>query len=226
MSIVICYFDSSLCTMNTSEKKAIIFKILSRIVVYGLLMGLLYQLMFLDAGQKGQEMKFMESTFTEWTQQVILLMMAAIFAHCAYHFSHMRCLSIILAGIAATGLVREYNNFFNDRVFDGAWQLLALMTIIVTGILGWKHRKDFWQELGKYYNSLSFGLLLAGFLTTFIFSRLFGKTVFWETLMEERYFRSVKNAAEECVELLGYGLLLAATAEFYLFVRSTKTNTI
>jgi len=187
-------------------------------VVYGLLMVLLNQLMFLDAGQQDQEMKFMESTYTEWTQQVILLMITAIFAYCAYHFSQKRSLSIILAGISAAGLVREYNNFFNDRVFDGAWQLLAVMVIGLTAILVRKHGKNFWSELGNYYNSLSFGLLLAGFLTTFIFSRLFGKTVFWETLMEERYFRSVKNAAEECVELLGYGLLLAAAAEYYFLL--------
>jgi hypothetical protein len=70
------------------------------------------------------------------------------------------------------------------------------------------------------------GLLLAGFLITFIFSRLFGKTSFWQTLMGERYFRSVKNAAEECIELLGYGLLLAAAAEFYLLAKPKKISNI
>jgi hypothetical protein len=42
--------------------------------------------------------------------------------------------------------------------------------------------------------------------------------------MEERYFRSVKNAAEECIELLGYGLLLAAAAEFYLLAKPKKIS--
>ena len=168
-------------------------------------------------------MKFMEATFTEWSQQIILLVMAAIFAHCAYHYNRSRCLSIMLAGISVAGLVREYNNFFNEQVFDGAWQLLAFLVISVTGVLIWKHRKNFWQDLTDYYNSLSFGFLLAGFLTTFIFSRLFGRTVFWETLMEDRYFRSVKNAAEESVELLGYGLLLIATFEYLLLVKSRRS---
>jgi hypothetical protein len=210
--------------MNARGKKTVIFKILSRIIAYGLLMVLLYGLISRDAGQQGREMKFMEATFTEWSQQIILLLMTAIFAHCAYHFNQMRCLTTILAGISATGLVREHNNFFNEQVFDGAWQLLALTVLVATGILAWRYRNNFWTELNRYYESLSMGLLLAGFLITFIFSRLFGKTSFWQTLMEERYFRSVKNAAEECIELLGYGLLLAAAAEFYLLAKPKKIS--
>ena len=198
-------------------------QVLTRIVIYGLFMVLLNQLMFWDAGQQGVEMKFMEATFTEWSQQIILLVMAAIFAHCAYHYTDLRCLSMVMTGISLTGLVREYNNFFNEQVFDGAWQSLALLVILATGILVWKYRGSFWQDLSHYMGSLSFGLLLAGFLTTLIFSRLFGRTVFWETLMEDRYFRSVKNAAEESVELLGYGLLLIAAVE-YFFLASPKRD--
>lgn len=208
-------------TLQTT-KKSIILQILARIVVYGLLMVLLNQLMFRDATPQGLEMKFAEATFTEWTQQVILLLMTLIFGHCAYHFIHMRCLSVLLSGFSVTGLVREYNNFFNEQVFDGAWQLLALLALGATGVLTWRHRANFWQDLENYYRSLSFGLLLAGFLTTFIFSRLFGRTVFWEALMEERYFRSVKNAAEESVELLGYGLLLVASVEYFILNKSVS----
>jgi hypothetical protein len=205
--------------MPLLNKKLLIINVLIRIVVYGLLMVLLNQLMFWDADQQGVDMKFMEATFTEWSQQIILLVMAAIFAHCAYHYRDMRCLSIVLTGISLTGLVREYNNFFNEQVFDGAWQSLALLVIVTTGVLVWKFRDSFWQELDHYFGSLSSGFLLAGFLTTFIFSRLFGRTVFWETLMEDRYFRSVKNAAEESVELLGYGLLLIAAVEYFFLAR-------
>ncbi len=211
---------------EASEKKikSMIFQTIARIVVYGLLMMLLSQLMFWDAGQQGQQIKFLEDTFTEWTQQLILLTMAGIFAHNAYHHKEFRSLSILLAGISLTGLVREFNNFFNDQVFDGAWQTLASLVIITTIFLVWKHRNKFWLDFQQFQNTLSFGFLLSGFLTTFIFSRLFGRTRFWETLMEDRYFRSVKNAAEEGVELLGYGLLLAASVEFLILVRSARDS--
>ncbi len=195
-------------------------KVVLRIVIYGLIMVMLNQLMFIDAGQQGQEMKFMESTFTEWTQQLILLIMTAIFAHCSFHFTSFQCLSVLLAGMSAIGLVREFNNFFNSQIFDGAWQLLALVVLFITAVLIRKYQRFFWDDLKDFQGTLSFGFMLAGFLTTFIFSRLFGRTVFWEALMEERYFRSVKNAAEEGVELLGYGLLLVATVEYFLLARS------
>ena len=195
-----------------------------RIIVYGLLMVLLYLLIYKDASQQGQEIKFMESTYTEWAQQLILLLMGSIFLHCAYHFVRMRCLSILLAGFSAAGLVREFNNFFNEQVFDGAWQLSALTVMIITGVFVSKYRNDFWKDVAHYHHSLSYGLLLGGFLVTFIFSRLFGKTALWEVIMEEKYFRSVKNAAEEGVELLGYGLLLVAAVEYFILVRAKRSR--
>ena len=206
------------------SKKSLMLGNLSRIILYGSLMVLLNQLMVLDAGQQGQEIKFLESTYTEWSQQLILLLMTAIFAHCAYHFQKFRCLSIMLAGISAAGLVREYNNFFNEQVFDGAWQSLALLVVILTTVLIWRNREQFWEDIQNFQGTASFGFLLSGFLTTFIFSRLFGRTTFWELVMEEQYSRSVKNAAEESIELLGYGLLLVAAVEFYILARSMNSK--
>lgn len=174
------------------------------------------QLLMWDASDTGTDLKFSESTFTEWSQQGILFIMALLFIISAIKHPRGRALSIVLAGCASVGLVREYNNFFNDQVFDGAWQLLATLVILLTAIVFFPYRKHFSENLRSYHGTLSEGVLLAGFLTTFIFSRLFGRTTFWEAVMEENYFRSVKNAAEEGVELLGYCLLLIATIEYVL----------
>ena len=187
-------------------------------------MVLLNQLIYLDAQEQGQEYKFLESTFTEWTQQFILLLMAAIFAHCAYHYTQFRALSILLAGIASVGLVREFNNFFKTNVFDGAWQIVASMVICIMVYFLWQHRSGFWRALDKYRQSFSFGIMLAGFLVTFIFSRIYGQTELWETIMEERYFRSVKNASEESIELLGYGIMVIAAIEFFILVKSISNG--
>ena len=59
--------------------------------------------------------------------------------------------------------------------------------------------------------------MMAGFITTFVFSRLFGRSIFWQAVMEEQYFRSVKNAAEEGTELLGYGLMLIGAIEYFIY---------
>ena len=161
-------------------------------------------------------MKFSENTFTEWAQQLCLLIMALLFGATAWRRPSIKALSIILMGISLVGLVREYNNFFNDKVFDGAWQLTALIVLLVVVFLFYPHRKSLVSNLRDYQGSLSQGFLLAGFLTTFIYSRLFGRTIFWEALMEDNYLQSAKNAAEEGVELLGYSLLLMAAIEYFI----------
>jgi len=207
---------------SEASVRTILLETMARLVAYGLLMILLIQLMTLDAGQQDVEIKFMESTFTEWTQQLCLFIMAAIFAHCAYHYLQFRSLSILLAGMATIGLVREFNNFFKANVFDGAWQMVAFTVAIITAYFIWKHRQGFWRAFDQFRQSFSFGLMMAGFLITFIFSRLYGQHEFWITLMEDRYFRSVKNASEESIELLGYGLMLIASIELFMLVRSVS----
>jgi len=44
--------------------------------------------------------------------------------------------------------------------------------------------------------------------------------------MEDSYFRGVKNAAEECLELYGYLFILIATIEFFITERKLWKNNI
>lgn len=196
-----------------------VWSILWRLVVYGLLMVAIAQILSLDARQP-VALKFSENTFTEWAQQTILALILGVFAISALRYPGHRGLSIALCGCAGIGLVREFNNFFKDQVFEGAWQLTALLLLGVTIWLFIPYRKHFLHNLRTIRGTFSEGMLIAGFITTFIFSRLFGRGTFWETLMGDRYFRSVKNAAEEGVELLGYSLLLIAAIEYYLLLKN------
>ncbi|CAN0573307.1 unnamed protein product, partial [Ectocarpus sp. 12 AP-2014] len=65
-------------------------------------------------------------------------------------------------------------------------------------------------------NTFAFGLFTAGVLTTYIFSRLYGRQDFWRAVLEEHYISTFKSVAEEVVELLGYSLILFATLELLL----------
>jgi hypothetical protein len=67
--------------------------------------------------------------------------------------------------------------------------------------------------------------MVTGFLVTFVFSRLFGRTKLWEAILEADYNRWGKNAAEEGIELLGYSLFLIAGIEILLsVVKSARKN--
>ena len=67
--------------------------------------------------------------------------------------------------------------------------------------------------------AVDWGLFVAGMLTTYIFSRLYGRQVFWQTVMQENYMRDVKSMAEEVIELLGYAMILIALVELMLLAR-------
>ena len=56
-------------------------------------------------------------------------------------------------------------------------------------------------------------------LVTYVFSRLYGRSDFWEAILQEHYVRTFKDAAEEVVELLGYALILIAVIELTLLAR-------
>ncbi|MDX1556111.1 MAG: hypothetical protein R3212_08800, partial [Xanthomonadales bacterium] len=63
-------------------------------------------------------------------------------------------------------------------------------------------------------------LLVQLFLVLLVFSRLFGRASFWQSVMGEDYLRVVKNIAEEGTELLGYGLIAIAAVELLVVVVS------
>jgi hypothetical protein len=99
------------------------------------------------------------------------------------------------------------------------WKVLVALIIIPTLVWVIKQRRRFLEEFAHYSNTFAFGLFTAGVLTTYIFSRLYGRQDFWRTVLQESYTRDFKNVAEEVVELLGYSLILIATLELLLLAR-------
>jgi hypothetical protein len=69
----------------------------------------------------------------------------------------------------------------------------------------------------------SYAFMTFGIITVFLFSRLYGRTEFWETVMEEKYFRSVKNVSEEGIELYGYLFFFFAVIELVILARKNPS---
>jgi len=119
-------------------------------------------------------------------------------------------------------LVREFDSVLDHYVYDGAWQTIVLIILVILGVLIFKSRKKLASALPSYMNSFSFGLLIAGMLIAFIYNRLFGEPFMWKAVMEDGYIRSVKNAVEESVELLGYSLILFSSIEYFIQLKGEK----
>lgn len=190
---------------------------LFKMVIYSGVLVAIAHLIYLDAFQENVPIKYLENTFTEWSQVGCLVLMFLLFTTSLVIADSGKKLSILMAGASLVAIVREFNNFFNDQVFDGAWQSLALIVAVITAMLFYWSKSDFKNTFKGFVQSSSCGVMMAGFITTFVFSRLFGRSIFWQAVMEEQYFRSVKNAAEEGTELLGYGLMLIGAIEYFIY---------
>ena len=191
--------------------------IILRIVFYAVLLLLVTQLIYVDALEVAKP-KFMEASWTEYLQVITLFLTALIFYISAYKWPKFRSLGILLGGAASIALIRELDAYLDTYVFDGAWQMLALVAVISIVWMTYKWRKGLIEAIHYFIGTQSFGLCLGGFLTVFVFSRMFGRQIFWRAVMEEGYMRSVKNAAEEGFELLGYLLIFMSAIEFFISI--------
>ena len=122
-------------------------------------------------------------------------------------------------------LIREMDAFLENNLFDKAWQVLALVVILPTL---WFVCKNFNKLMDQFYgifNTFSFGLMFSGTIIVHVFARLFGRDSVWIAMMtEEKYVRTVKDVAEEGIELLGYAIALMGVIELALLFSTSKSE--
>lgn len=182
------------------------------------LAGLMQAVLIVDARHSSAP-NFSETSFTEITQAVLLLLCTISMLVIRHHFKAFRTVSLMMAAFFAMSFVRENDLWLDSYVFDGAWECLVALIAVPTLAVTLRARRDFLDEFAQLSNSLGFGLFAGGFLTTYVFSRLYGRHELWQALMGEHYLRVVKDAAEEITELTGYSLLLFASVELLLVAR-------
>jgi len=162
-----------------------------------------------------QPIAFNESSMIEQFQLIYLCVCMVLFFLSAKIKSSRMSLSVLLAGMALIALIRELDYFFDNYVFDGAWQTIALLVALTTGFFVIKFRQGLKSSIQEFTSKASFGYMTSAFVVLFIFSRIIGKQVLWRAVMGENYLRVVKSFVEESTELFGYTLLLIAAIEFY-----------
>lgn len=197
-----------------------------RLLIYGLAVLLLAELLRYDAGTALRDEKFSEHSWTEKIQSVMLLFSSSIFLYCFCKIRKFSMLSLFLLSFTVASLVREQDLFLDEWLFHGAWKLGSFGVVLFSLVIISKNINAFGKQVSEFSRSFVFGLMMNGFLTTYVFSRLFGRKIFWILVMGDRYFRDVKNAGEECVELYGYLLFLIAAAEYLLYTLSSFKSTV
>ena len=186
-----------------------------RLAIYAPLVAAMMSLVMHDAHHFG-DVGFSEASWTEHMQSTLLALSAATMWLVHSRLPDLRTISLLLFGLFAASLIREQDALLDGMIGDGSWQLLVSVVAIPVIIGVWRNRSRFNAEFEHFGRSFAFGLFGAGFLATYVFSRLYGRSEFWETLMGDSYLRSVKNAAEEVTELFGYTLMAIAVIEIVL----------
>ncbi|RBI68238.1 hypothetical protein DQ400_07665 [Vreelandella sulfidaeris] len=192
--------------------------ILVRAVLYVLFIGAIAQGAYLEAIYL-PSVRFSELGFTELTQTLVLAICCAMLIYIRQVLKVWPTVTLLLLAFVAASLVREQDYFLDSYVADNTWKVLVALIILPTLFWVVKRRQCFLDEFAYYSNTFAFGLFTAGVLTTYIFSRLYGRQEFWQAVLEDNFVRHFKDVAEEVVELLGYSLILIATLELLLLAR-------
>lgn len=190
-------------------------------LAYVALAFVIAQVVLLEAQHFPPMERFSEFGYTEMAQSLTLALTVLLLVASALRSPEPAPLLWCLALGFAVLLVRE-----NDQVLElflphGIWKYPAGVLMVIAAVVFFRHRRAVLEDLVSLAGTTAFGVLLAGF-TTLVFSRLFGRGSFWEAVMEERYWRPVKNAAEEGLELFALGLLAAGVVELLVARRSVR----
>lgn len=182
-----------------------------RVIVYSLLMFGVAQAIFYDAGHPLGDSYFGEITLTEIGQEVILFCLFLFYLVIGFKWQKIQPVSNIVSLFFLISFIREFNFLVEGWIYP---------VIVVLIVLIWLVIRDFRKIKNatiEFFTTPASSWFFSGFLVTYIFSRLFGRSKFWRLLYHDESYRLAKAATEEGIELLGNTLMLIGALEFVLF---------
>jgi hypothetical protein len=159
---------------------------------------------------------FGEITLTEIGQEIILFCLFVFYLWIGFKWREIQAVSNLVSLFFLMSFFREFN-FLTDK-----W---IYPVLLVLAIIAWLVIRDFKKIRTAtlvFFKTPASAWFLSGFLITYIFSRLFGRSSFWRLLYHDESYRLAKAATEEGLELLGDTLMLISAVEFFLFYYVVK----
>ncbi|MDF7798884.1 hypothetical protein P4C99_05390 [Pontiellaceae bacterium B1224] len=210
-----------------SNHKKIFFKVI-RNLLFGTLCVLISTLVIKhDAGAVVNGAKFGESSATETAQLVYLFLTTLLFGLIAVRSEARRAIAALMSGGVAAMMIREMDGWF-DYIFHGAWFIFAVIALMISFFVAARFRDHLVDNIGEFILSPVFGAFVAACLGIFVFSRLFGMRILWESFFDVHHLapmqRWVKNAVEEGSELFGYTLLFLSSYSFSKYVNLLESH--
>ena len=185
--------------------------IIIRVFIYSLLLFGIAEGIFYDAGHPLGDSYFGEITFTEIGQEIILFILFLFFLLLSFKWREIKPVSLILSLFFLMSFFREFNFLIDKWIYPVLVVFVLLMWVVVRDF---KKIKD---STINFFSVPASAWFLSGFLTTYIFSRLMGRSKFWRLMYEGENYRLAKAATEEGIELLGDSLMLIGAIELLLY---------
>jgi hypothetical protein len=202
-----------------------VFQAVIRLFLYAGVLFIIGHLIYLDSTNITPTGKFGEDSFTEWAQEIFILLCSVLYFVYGRYDRSTRGFTGLLAGLALTAFIREFNNYFHTW-FSGAWQLFALTALLITGLYVYRNRQTVLRPFFEFLKLPAFGVTLSGFIVVTVFSRLFGRGSLWRNILASEELegpaRWAKNAAEEGTELLGYALIFIGALEYGWYIYNKR----
>ena len=173
-----------------------------RVIIYGALTFGIGEGIFFDAGHTINRSYFGEITFVEITQEIFLFLLFLAYIFIGIKWKSIRPVSNLVSLFFLLSFIREFNFLKLNWVYPA---------LVVLVIMIWFALRDF-KKIKKatieFFSVPPSSWLLAGCFTTYVFSRLMGRSKFWLQMYSEENYRLAKAATEESIELLGNMLML------------------
>jgi len=189
-----------------------------RVLAYSLLTAGIFGVIRFDALHPMGEGYFGEISVTEILQEFILFILFVFYLFFGYKYRKIQPVANIASLFFLMSFIREFN-FLID------WWIYPVL--IIFAVIIWLFYRDFRKMKDStilFFTQPPSAWLIAGFLVTFIFSRLFGQSGFWQILYDENNYRLAKAATEEGIELLGDFLMFISCVEFVIMRLSRKSR--
>jgi hypothetical protein len=187
-----------------------------RVIIYSLLMFGLAEAVRFDALFPMEEGYFGEISMVEILQEIILVVLFVFYVVFGFKFREIQPVANILSLFFLISFIREFNFLIEFWIYPA---LLVLAVIVWLVVRDFKKLKPATQIFFSYPASAWF---FSGFLVTYIFSRLFGRSKFWLLIYDESNYRLAKAATEEGIELLGDALMLIGAIELIFVLLALK----
>jgi hypothetical protein len=191
-----------------------------RVIAYSLLIFGVAEGIFFDAAHPMEDGYFGEITFTEIGQEIILFILFGFYLILGFKWKEIQPISNIVSLFFLISFIREFNFLINHWIYP---------VLLVFAVVVWLVIRDFKKIKGatiRFFSVPASTWFMSGFLITYIFSRLFGRSSFWKLLYHDESYRLAKAATEEGLELLGNAIMLIGAIEFLIYyvfeVRTTN----